>query len=421
LYLFWHGAPGFGLRLAGALYALACSAAAYRFANHFWGRKEACWAALLLVFFLLFDHPATVMTLAPDLLLVLPAIAAVDCAARGRAFLSGLWCSVGLAVNAKALLLLGVCLVWCWPTVLPLAAGFAAGSAPWFAWLLISGAIPAYWEQVWWFGAEYSRDSFVAQPWREGLVRTLNWAGFHAALVIAAAWLIWKSRRRATPPRPAGPPHSAGWLAWLLAGIASVVAGERFFPRYYFLLLPPLVLLASHGFVRASRLCRVLLLAPLLVPFIRFGPRYVLLASDAIANRPGAWTDVALNNDSKQAAQIVDRGRTPNDTLLVWGYRPDLFAYTQLASAGPFLDSQLLTGVIADRHLISAHATFPERAERNRARVAAERPTWIIDGLGSLNPALAITQYPELASWLASEYERYGQTRFCVVYRRKIQ
>jgi 4-amino-4-deoxy-L-arabinose transferase-like glycosyltransferase len=421
LYVFWHGSPGFGLRLAGALYALACAAAAYRLANRLWGRKEAWWAALLLAFFLLFDHPATVLTLAPDLLLVLPALAAVDCAARGRAFLSGLWCSVGLAVNAKAVLLLGVCLVWCWPAILALSAGFAAGSAPWFVWLIIGGALPAYWEQVWWFGAQYSRDTFVANPWREGLVRTLNWAGFHAALVVPAAWLIWKSRRRETPAQPARLPHNIGWLAWLLAGAGSVIAGERFFPRYYFLLLPPVVLLASRGFVRASRWCRLLLLAPLLIPLIRFGPRYVMLASGVIANRSTAWADVALNEDSKLAARMIDGSSTPNDTLLVWGYRPDLFAYTQLASAGPFLDSQLLTGVIADRHLASTHVTFPERAVRNRARLIGEHPTWIVDGLAPLNPALAITQYPKLASWLASEYKRYGQTRFCVIYRRSVQ
>jgi 4-amino-4-deoxy-L-arabinose transferase-like glycosyltransferase len=422
VYVLWHGAPGFGLRFAGAVYAFACAIAAFRLANHLWGRKEAWWAALLLAFFLLFDHPATAMTLAPDLLLVLPALAAVDCAARGRAFLSGLWCSIGLAVNAKAVLLLGVCLVWCWPALLALAAGFAAGSAPWLAWLLISGALSAYWEQVWWFGTVYSRDTFVAHPWREGLVRTFNWLGFHAGLVIPAAWMGWKLlRRRVTPSEPAGLPHKIGWLVWLLAGLASVIAGERFFPRYYFLLLAPLVLLAARGLAEAQKVCRVVMLALLLIPLIRFAPRYVMLASDLLLHRPTTWADVALNDDSKQAAQTIDRGKTPNDTLLVWGYRPDLFAYTQLASAGPLLDSQLLTGVIADRHLVSAHVTFSKRAVENRARLVTEHPTWIIDGLGPLNPALAITQYPELASWLASEYKRYGRTRFCVIYRRNVQ
>ena len=296
--------------------------------------------------------------------------------------------------------------------------GFAAGTAPWFLWLLISGALPAYWEQVWWFGAQYSRDTFVAHPWREGTVRTLNWAGFHAALVVGAVCSALWWRGDSSLPRW---DSSRCWLAWFLAGIASVIAGERFFPRYYFLLLPPLALLAARGFVLCKNVCRLALLCLLLIPLIRFGPRYGMLAADLIEHRPTAWVDLALNEDSKQAAGLINRQKTPEDTLLVWGYRPDLFAYTRLASAGRFLDSQLLTGVIADRHLADTHATFPRLAARNRAHLVMEQPTWIVDGLGPLNPALAITRYPELNAWLTNGYERWAQTRDCVIYRKKTQ
>jgi 4-amino-4-deoxy-L-arabinose transferase-like glycosyltransferase len=434
IYVLWQGAPGFGLRLAGAVYAFACAVAAYRFADHLWGRKEAWWAALLLAFFLLFDHPATAMTLAPDLLLVLPALAALDCAARQQPFRAGLWCSIGLAVNAKAVLVFAVCLAWCWPALLVLLGGFVSGTAPWLLWLLIEGGLPAYWEQVWWFGARYSRDTFVTHPWREGLLRTLNWAGFHAGLIFGA--LSWRALQRAavnfssplgtSPELPAKDRQQhdkscATWLIWLLAGFASAIAGERFFPRYYFLLLPPLVLLAARGLAPSKKSWRLALLSLLLIPLIRFGPRYLMLASDLIEHRPTTWADVALNDDSKQAASLINQHKSRQDTLLVWGYRPDLFAYTQLASASRFLDSQLLTGVIADRHLTSTHVTFPLRAAENRARLITEHPTWIVDGLGPLNPALAITRYPELNAWLVGEYERWGETRSCVIYRRKAQ
>lgn len=408
IYVLWHGEPGFGLRLAGALYAFACSAAAYRFAFHQWGRREALCATLLTAFFLLFDNAAAVMTLAPDLLLVLPAIAAVDCAARGRPFLSGLWCSVGLAVNAKALLLVVVCLAWCLPEWPLLAAGFAAGTAPWLLWLAAVGALPAYWEQVWWFGAEYSRNTFVAHPWRQGLLRTLNWVGFHAALV--AAVLCKAVNGRLFIPR---------WLIWILAGVVYAAAGERFFPRYYFFLLPPLVLLGARAIALSKAAWRAVFLCLLLIPLIRFAPRYFMLGTDLIEHRPSSWADLALNEDSKQAALLIDKHKHKQDTLLVWGYRPDLFAYTQLPVAGHFLDSQLLTGVIADRHLSSAAATFPELAAQNRAKLPAQSPAWIVDGLGPLNPALSIASFPELEKWLRNDYERWGQTRFCVIYRRK--
>ena len=40
VYVLWHGRPGFGLRFAGAVYALACCAAAYRLAAGLWSERE---------------------------------------------------------------------------------------------------------------------------------------------------------------------------------------------------------------------------------------------------------------------------------------------------------------------------------------------------------------------------------------------
>jgi 4-amino-4-deoxy-L-arabinose transferase-like glycosyltransferase len=410
LYVLWRGEPGAGLRIAGAVYALGCAVAAYRLASHLWGRREAIWAACLMTFFLIFDIPASVMTLAPDLLLILPAIAAVDCAARRQPLQAGLWCSVGLAVNAKAVLIFAVCLAWCWPAFPSLCIGAIAGTIPWILWLALSGALPAYWQQVWWFGAEYSRDTFVMHPLREALLRTLNWAGFHAAIVIAAGLALWKQKF-----------WNARWLMWLASGLLAVAAGDRFFPRYYFLLLPPVLLLAARGCATMRRRWQLAVLFLLAVPLVRFGPRYVLLASDALSRRQTNWADVVLNEDSRNAAKIVNAGRRPSDTLLVWGYRPDLFAYTQLPAGTPFLDSQMLTGTLADRHLTSSHITFPALAAANRERLLHEQPTWIVDGLGPLNPALAIERYPDLLPWMQAHYRPWARTRDCIIYRSNAQ
>ena len=83
----------------------------------------------------------------------------------------------------------------------------------------------------------------------------------------------------------------------------------------------------------------------------------------------------------------------------------------------PFLDSQPLTGVLADRHLTSTQATTPEHARANRALLALRRPAYVIDGLGRYNPKLAITEYPELAAWLAAHYKPFFSTEGTVVYR----
>lgn len=406
VYVLWHGRAGFGLRLADAVYAWACAVAAYRLARNLWSDREAIFAACLMAFFLVFDLPASITTLAPDLLLILPSLLAVDCAARRRPFWAGVWCAIGLAVNAKAALILAVCVAWSWPSALPLLLGFAAGAAPWLAWLALYHALPDYWQQVWWFGAQYSRDTFVVHPWIAGFTRTLHWAGFHAAIVIAA--VVYFRRQTLWKNIP--------WLVWIAAGIAGIVAGERFFERYYFLLLPSIVVLAAGGITQVARRWRVLILLLLVIPFVRFGPRYAMLAGDLIAGRVTQWSDVLLNNDSKQAAQIVRSRARPGDTLLVWGYRPDIFAYTQLPVAGRFLDSQLLTGVIADRHLTSTRASFPAFAAANREELKNLRPTWIVDGLAPINPALAITAYPGLRQWLSSNYTPCGGTQNSVIY-----
>jgi hypothetical protein len=409
VYILWQGAPGIGLRLGGAVYAFGCCLAAHRFAKRLWSINEAQVSLLLMAFYLVFDIPASVMTLGPDLLMILPTIAALDCAARKQPFRSGLWCSIALATNAKAVLVLIVCAVWCWPQIALLTAGMAAGTAPWFIWLAASGGLAGYWQQVWWFGTRYSRDTFVSHPVREGTIRTLNWVGFHATLVLAAGYCFWADRDT----------RSLRWVAWIALAVAGVIAGERFFPRYYFILLAPLLLLAARGLALASKMGRIALCLLLLIPLFRFGPRYLMLDADILSGRQSHWADIALNQDSQRVAALIDGSKRRGDTLLVWGYRPDLFAYTQLPVAGRFLDSQLLTGVIADRHLTNSEPTFPVLAAGNRGNLVHETPTWIADGLGPLNPALAITKFPDLRHWLDRDYQLFGKTKTYAIYRRR--
>ena len=152
----------------------------------------------------------------------------------------------------------------------------------------------------------------------------------------------------------------------------------------------------------------------MLIPLIRFGPRYVLLANDLAHGRSSNWSDLRFNQDSHAVADRIGK----QGTLLVWGYRPDVFAYTRMPAGSRFLDSQPLTGVLADRHLTSSQSVAPDWAARNRRELIASDPTWIVDGLGPLNPALAITNFPDLREWLGN-YREVGRTRFSIVYRLK--
>jgi hypothetical protein len=154
----------------------------------------------------------------------------------------------------------------------------------------------------------------------------------------------------------------------------------------------------------------------LAVPAVRFGPRYAVLAREDLAGVPHAWKDVAMDRESRRAARIVEAAAHPGDTIFIWGYRPDIVAYTRLPVAGRFWDSQPVTGVPADRHLTDSRPVDAGLARRNRQELIRTRPSFLVDGLSSYNPGLDIHRYPDLASWLA-HYCVIGQAGATTVYR----
>jgi hypothetical protein len=293
---------------------------------------------------------------------------------------------------------------------------------------------------------------------RDAMVRTLDWLGFHAALAIAAlpfvrSWrtakdaialesdLTWSrslSKNAQNHATHAAPTRAATvrerivqqtpslkaltlplwirWTGWAVISFAGVAAGWRFFPRYYFELLPVFTLAAARGMVLWGPRRRWIVLALLGIPLVRFGPQYARLADDLIRGRENQWSDTAMDRDSRAAAVMTRQMSQPGDTLFVWGFRPELYAYTGLPAATPFLDSQPLTGVPADRHLTQSVPVETEGARVRRAQLAQSRPTFVLDGLGPYNPQLAVANYADLRVWLDNyqEVARSGQT---IIYR----
>lgn len=380
-YLLSGAATGWLLRLMGALLVTACSGCAWLLARRLWREREATLAAALLAFFLNFGIPGAVMAAAPDQLMIPLHLLAILFCVRGQPFLAGAACGIALLVNPKAPFVFVACLAWHWRKPHLLAAGAAAANLPALAWMQWNGSLIPYFDQVWRWGMLYSRDTFVTQPLTEALQRTLNWAGFQAAIVIGAMLAAWRHRDAET----------RRLLFWTAISFAAVCAGLRFFPRYYFHLLAPVVILGARGLAPLRRRDWAVL-ALLVIPLVRFGPRYAQVAM----GRP--WSDLALHDDARQAAGFVLQNRA--QSILVWGYRPEVYAYSRVPAATPWLDSQPLTGVMADRHLVSSTPTAVDWAVQNRSRLVGFEPDIILDGLGPLNPSLAISNYPDLKPWL---------------------
>ena len=400
LYAALGGEAVWRLRLAGALYALFCCWIAWGFASDLWGGREGLWAAGLLGFFLIFDFPSSVIPVAADLWMLAPHMAAVWMAWKRRPLWAGALAGVAFAASPKGLLVLAVC-AW-WAPSWALLAGFLGVTGAVTAWLWSAGALAGYWDEVWRWGRLYAGTTFVDAPVKNGLLRTLNWAGFHAAIVIAAvgqaSWPVPAGRRR--------------WLIWLFVSLAGVAAGFRFFPRYYLQILPVVVLLAARRFAGMRGRRRVVVAALLLIPLARFAPTYFQAARDA------GWRDTAMDRDSRAAARIVIAAAKPGDTLFVWGFRPEIYVYSHLPAATRFLDSQPLTGVPADRHLTQSTPVETLESRSRRAELAASRPTFVVDGLGEYNPRLAVTGFSDLRAWMAG-YREVGRSVGSVIYRRE--
>jgi hypothetical protein len=394
--------PGWALRLEDALYALLACWIVYCFARDLWSEREGQWAAALLGVFLIFDFPSAVIPVASDLMMLAPHTAAVWMAFRGRPFWSGALAGLAFWISPKGLIVLVACAFWNPGQTAWIASGFAAVVAAGAAGLGAMAALGAFWEEVWHWGRLYAGNTFVEAPLRNGVVRTVNWAAFHAAAVLAAGRYALERERLFR------------WAGWLLLSFAGVAAGMRFFPRYYFQILPVVVLMAARGFTLMPGRRREIVALLLLIPVTRFGPSYYAAATDS------TWRDIGMDNASRTAAAFVRERSLPGDTLFVWGYRPELYSYSGLPAATMYLDSQPLTGVPADRHLTRSEPVETEEPARRRADLVRTRPTFIVDGLGPYNPRLALDAYPDLHTWLAG-YEELGRAGQAIVYRRRAE
>jgi hypothetical protein len=167
-----------------------------------------------------------------------------------------------------------------------------------------------------------------------------------------------------------------------------------------------------------GRAAVVVAILALSVPFIRFGPRYAMLANDLLHQRRSQWNDLALDQDSRDASRIALANAPRNASLYVWGYRPEIYVYTGLRPATRFLDSQAMTGVPADRHLFQSEVVLTSGTHEARQQLANSRPDVLIDGLGLYNQALTMDRYPELRAWL-DQYQEIGRTKGSVIYGRR--
>jgi hypothetical protein len=453
--LFGIGNPLLAVRWFTVLYAFAVCLLLWRMGRYLWPASHSShnshvitrWsegrlAALFYAFYNATYLHSQVQPLAGDHLVLIPYLGSGWCYLLGQCFWGGVLASLAFQINPKVAVL-ALLLVYIealrpaagWQRRFALyIAGFVVGSLPWLFYLNADGRWNAYVQDFWGWGFRYVGVYTPGEWLMRGLRRTLNYAGFHAALLMGVillfryapkpaanreanfAWMAGDDRARF---------HSHVLLAWLAASYLGVAGGGRFYPRYFYLVLPLLCLLAARGFRLAldswkaagkerPSVWRVVAAAvvaiSLLVSLIRFHSRTAVLAWEAISGQHSAyiskWDDTALDRDSRAIAATLSHGAS----LFVWGYRPEIYFYCGCRPASPFLSSQPLTGVPADIQLKESVSAAPLEAAQNRLQLTIQlylrRPEFIVDGLGPYNPKLAMEQYPELLELLVRFYRR---------------
>ncbi len=402
--------PGWPLRLFSMLLEMAGAIVSYRFASALWSVREGMFAAAAFVFFHIFFFAHTAIPLEPDSLMVLPHLAAVFCAWRGRSLWAGVLSGVAFLLNTKGLFVLAACIAVAPGGWLAMVAGFCGPVTITGVWLVAQGAFGDYMTQVWRWGLLYAAHPMI-ELWSGPLGRLGSWLGFHAALVIGSIVTFrtgGKDRTRLT--------------LWLAISLAAACIGWRFPPRYLNQVFPALVISGSYGlaWMAKQRVARWALIAMVAVPAVRFGPRYAELLRDDLREEPHQWRDITLDLESRSAAISVSAQAQPGDTIFIWGYRPNVVAYTRLPVAGQMWDSQPLTTVPADRHLSVAQAEplDLEWARENQEKVIQTKPTFIVDGLSAYNPNLDIRKFPLFKEWFGHYCDAGSAGRGIKIYNR---
>ena len=432
------GNPLITVRWFTVLYAFAVCLLLWRMGRYLWPESQPSrapiierWsegrlAALFYAFYNATYLHSQVQPLAGDHLVLIPYLGSGWCYLMGQCFWGGVLASLAFQINPKVAVL-ALLLVYIealrpadgWQKRYALyICGFIVGTLPWLYYVNADGRLHAYVQDFWGWGFRYVGVYTPAEWLARGARRTLNYAGFHAALITGVI-LLFRYAPKASEERSRF--HSHVLLAWLAASYLGVASGGRFYPRYFYLVLPLLCLLAARGFRLAldswkerpdvwKRAAIAVVVVSVAVSLIRFHARTAALAWEAITGRHTTyisnWDDTALDRDSRAIAATIPNG----SSLFVWGYRPEIYFYCGCKPASPFLSSQPLTGVPADIQLTQSVSAAPLEAARNRAALAAQiylrRPEFIVDGLGPYNPKLAMEEYPELLELLVRFYRR---------------
>ena len=211
-------------------------------------------------------------------------------------------------------------------------------------------------------------------------------------------------------------------VPWASMATLAIAFGGRFFPHYYLMALPPLVVWAAPGLVRLLEARRA---------------RSVLLAAGLVttASLVMAWGWYALKPSLRRSstayravgAYLRAHG-APDDRVFVWGNSPEIYELSGLRMGTRFPFCNYHTGLIWGSPL------YDDNAPGAEAHIVARAWTELLADLDAAPPAFIVdaaaggldhferhpsTRYRPLASVIAESYVLDAIVAAVPVYRRR--
>lgn len=125
-------------------------------------------------------------------------------------------------------------------------------------------------------------------------------------------------------------------FVWFILSFIPVVMGGRIYFHYYFVVLPPLCLLAVGGALKL----RTSSLLVILMAIVQFG----LVTGWLIFDSYRYVTVKGPKNDWTFTAEYLRENTAKNETLFIWGYAPQIYVSSGLAPSTRFTTADYLTG-----------------------------------------------------------------------------
>jgi 4-amino-4-deoxy-L-arabinose transferase-like glycosyltransferase len=314
-----------------------------------------------------------------------------------------------------------------WSVWMSLAAGIALPWIPIFAVYAATGGLAWAWDswvrypftyagdpglRGFFIGAYYSATDFWTQ------------AFIPCAMAVGGIVLLWRERQNVRTL----------FLASLgFTSLIALCAGSRFFGHYWIQLFPAVALLGVPSWLalaRGARRMRWLLAAAVMIGSAVAAIHYPTWHWwDPSAPRRGiSYYSLGTNAAELPIADFVKKNTTPDETIAVWGYAPQIYYFAHRLpavrdymchyitgfSAGTF-EPTVERAVRAQSHP-QAEQMFIADLERRRPKYVFD--LWLIDNYAFTFMHYAVTSYPELAAYLRANYRPDREISMALVYRR---